>query len=161
MSRVGRQKLIEQSLQDFVEDALAAQDFPMPQIEMLDLFEQRDFGDSPIDKEYVALGYNFDEGGAPAELGTNLRRYRHIIEIFVIATAAARGQSLAYAIRDTLEGAERVPLKDVTQAAQPVIDVLLIDPVSAERQAIPDPEPWEEFVWLLRAPIIDEFDPSF
>jgi hypothetical protein len=161
MTRVTREASVQQSVQDFIGDTLRAKGYPLDtEIVMRDAFEQSEFSDGTIDHEYVALGYNFDDGGRPIEAGSNLRQYRHTIEVFVIATTAARGSNLAYAIRDALEGAERIPLKDVSQAGHPVIDVVLVDPVSAERQAIPDPDPWEEFVWLLRVPIIDEYDPT-
>jgi hypothetical protein len=160
MSRVTREQSVEQSVQDFIAQGLADRNYPMDtQIEVKDAFEQREF-DGPVDKEYIALGYNFDDGGTPFEIGSNLRLYRHTIEVFVIATTADRGANLAYAIRDVLEGVARIPLNDVSVAGQPQVGVLLIDPVSVERQAIPDPEPWEEFVWLLRAPVLDEYDPS-
>lgn len=159
MSRIVRETSVQQSVQDFIRDALTARGLPMPQIELKDSFEQREF-DGTLDKEYVALGYHFDEGGAPAEIGSNLRQYQHTIEVFVLGTTAARASNLAYAIRDSMEGAERIPLKDAAQAGRPVIDQLLVDPVSVERQPIPDPEPWETYVWLIRAPIIDEYNPT-
>lgn len=158
MSRVTRETSVEQSVQDFIGAALNARGFPMPQIEMKDAFEQRDFVDGTVDKEYVALGYNFDGGGNPVEVGSNRRLYAHTIEVFVVATTAQRGKALAYTIRDALEETVRLPLVDVESHQQ--VDVVLIDPVSVERQAIPDPEPWEEFVWLLRVPVLDEYDPS-
>jgi hypothetical protein len=159
MSRITRQESVEQSVQDYVRDGLTTRGFPMPQIELKDAFEQREF-DGPLDKEYVAMGFNFDDGGQVLELGSNLRQYSHTIEIFVMATTPDRGSGLGYAIREILEGADRLPLKDVSQSGQPVIDQLYIDPVSVERQPIPDPDPWEENVWLLRVPVIDEYDPS-
>lgn len=158
MSRVTREVSVEQSVQTFIEAALTARGFPMPSIEMKDAFEQRDFDDAALDHEYVALGYNFDGGGSPVEIGSNRRLYSHTIEVFIVATTAPRGKALAYAIRDALEEAGRVSLVDVETGAE--VDVLLIDPVSVERQAIPDPDPWEEFVWLLRVPVLDEFDPA-
>jgi hypothetical protein len=161
VSRVTREASVQQSVQDFIGDALRSRNYPVDtEIIMRDAFEQREFDDAPIDHDYVALGYNFDDGGQPIEAGSNLRQYRHTIEVFVVATSAARGSNLAYAIRDAMEGAVRIPLKDIAQATRPVIDVLIVDPVSTERQAIPDPAPWEQFVWLLRAPVIDEWDPT-
>lgn len=159
MNRVVRETSVQQSVQDFIRDALTARGLPMPQIDLRDSFEQREF-DGPLDKEYVAMGYHFDDGGAPLELGSNLRTYSHTIEIFVLGTSAPRASNLAYAIRDSMEGAERIPLKDAATAGRPVIDQLVVDPVSVERQPIPDPEPWEEFIWLLRAPVIDEYNPT-
>jgi hypothetical protein len=161
VTRVTREQSIQQSVQDFIGDTLRARSYPIDtEIVMRDAFESNEFEDRAIDHEYIALGYNFDDGGVPIEAGSNLRQYRHTIEVFVIATTATRGTNLAYAIRDALEGAERIPLKDVSLPAKPTIDWLLVDPVSTERQAIPDPDPWEQFVWLLRAPVLDEYDPS-
>lgn len=157
--RVTREISVTQSIQDFIRAALTARGFPMAQVEMQEAFNVRQF-EGPVDKEYVALGFNFDVGGQPIEIGSNLRRYHHNIEVFVVATSAARGSSLAYAIRDDLEGAPSVPLKDLSQSGAPVIDYLHVDPVRVERQPIPDPEPWQEFIWLVVIPVIDDYDPT-
>lgn len=159
-TRVAREQSIEQSLQDFITQALTDKGLPVgTQIEMRDAFEQREF-DGPLDADYIVLGFNFDGGGVPIEIGSNRRIYRHTIEVFVIATTAKRGANMAYLIRDSLEDKVRVPLLDVSQDGRPQIDVILIDPVAVERQPVPDPEPWQEFVWLLRIPVVDEYDPS-
>jgi hypothetical protein len=160
MSRVAREQSVGQSVQDFIRQALTERGFPMAEIEMKDAFANRDFGDDPVTKEYVALGFTFDDGGVQIELGSNLRRYNHQVEVFVIATSATKGEAIGYGIRDALESAERIPLKDVSQAGRPIIDVLMVEPVRVERAPVPDPAPWEEFVWVLRIPIIDEYDPA-
>jgi hypothetical protein len=48
-----------------------------------------------------------------------------------------------------------ISLKDLNDPAQPEIDVLAVVGVSAERQIIGDPEPFEEFVWTCTAQLED------
>lgn len=154
MSRITRQQSIGQSIQDFIRAALDDRQYPADQIEMHDAFEAGMF-EGPLDKEHIALGFSFDDGGRALEMGSTLREYTHRIEIFVIATTATRGENIAYAIREEMDKQGRVALKDLSQPGAPIIDWLLLDPVAIQRQPIPDPEPWEKFVWTLTCPVID------
>jgi hypothetical protein len=70
--------------------------------------------------------------------------------------SAAEGRNLANAVRDSME-AETVPLKDVSDPAAPVIDYLIVDPVRSQRQPVPEPKPWQEFLWIVAIPVIDEY----
>lgn len=158
--RVPRQTLITQSLQDYVSAALTSRGYPVgTQVEVQDSFDQSQF-DAEIDHEYVCLGFNFDPGGVPFEIGSNLRRYSHRLEVFVIARNADAGESIGHALRERLEGDGLLPLKNYLAPGNPVIDQLCIDPVRIEHQPIPDPRPWQRFIWLLTIPAIDEFDPT-
>jgi hypothetical protein len=72
----------------------------------------------PLEKNYLALGFNFDDGGQQAELGSDLVTRRYVIEVWVIGLSGAEGRNLANAVRDSRETDGLLPLRDVT-APQP------------------------------------------
>jgi len=158
MTTIPREVHIEQSIQNFVKREVADRGFPTARIEFKDSFEQREFGpDMVMDREYVALGFNYDQGGRLLELGSTLRQYSHNVEIFVIGTTFERGRALAYAIREALEAEAAIPLHNVLTGE--LIDHMLTDPVTVTRQVADNPQPWQEFFWLLRVPVLDETYP--
>jgi hypothetical protein len=75
----------------------------------------------------------------------------------VIGLTGPEGRNLANAVRDSMESEGIVPLKDITAAGAPVIDQLIVDPVRAQRQPIGEPKPWQEFLWIVTVPVIDEY----
>jgi hypothetical protein len=93
----------------------------------------------------------------PAELGSDLLRRQYMIEVWVMGLSAAEGRNLANAVRDTMESEAILPLKDITAPGQPIIDYLMVDPVSAQRQPVPEPKPWQEFLWIVSVPVLDEY----
>jgi hypothetical protein len=160
-ARVPRAVYVEQSVQTFIRASVLSRGFPETQIEFRDDFEQRTLeAEKQLTKDYVAMGFNFDEGGRSLEMGSDLTEYEHHIEIFVIAQAADRGRALAYAIREDLEAAAAVPLLDILQSPPPQFDTMIVSTVKVERQVTADPLPWQEFAWLVTLVISDEFYPS-
>lgn len=157
VSRITREEFVEQSVTDWLrEQIFTVRQYPPERVELLDAFTEDRF-EGPLDKNYLAMGFNFDDGGTPAELGSDLLRRRYTIEVWVIGVNAAEGRNLANAVRDSMEFEGTVPLRDLTQPARPVIDYLLVDPVRAARQPVAEPKPWEEFLWIVTIPILDEY----
>lgn len=160
-TRVPRAAYIEQSVQTFIRTSVLARGFPETQIEFRDDFEQRELEvDKQLSADYIAMGFNFDEGGKRLELGSELRAYKHHIEIFVIARSGDRGRALAYAIREDVEAAYLIPMLDILSPSEPQIDALVVDEVRVERQVTRDPLPWQEFAWLVTIIIDDEAYPG-
>jgi hypothetical protein len=116
-----------------------------------------DFHRPRLPERARAIGFNFDDGGECAELGSDLLRRQYTIEVWVMGLSGAEGRNLANAVRDSMEFDAVVPLKDITAAGQPVIDYLMVDPVSVQRQPVPEPKPWQEFLWIVSIPVIDEY----
>lgn len=162
VSRITREEKVEQSVSDFVRnDLFTVRAYPEDRVTLVDAFDPAYFEAlNELDRSYVALGFNFDNGGTPAELGSRLLHRQYQIEVFVIADSPAAGRNLANAVRDGLEAAGIVPLKDIAQPGAPVIDYLIVDPVRVERQPIPEPKPWQENVWVIYVPIFDEYYPN-
>jgi hypothetical protein len=156
-SRITREELVEQSVTDWLrEQMFTVRGYPAARVELKDAFVESDF-EGPLDKNYLAIGFNFDDGGRPLELGSDLLQRVYAIEVWVIATSAQEGRNLANAVRDSMESEGTVPLRDVTQPGRPIVDYLIVDPVRAQRQPVPQPKPWQEFLWIVTIPVLDEY----
>lgn len=157
---VTREQLIEQSVQTYVREQLFdVRGYPEAQIEIMDAFPTDRF-DGPLDKNYLAAGYGFDDQGTQAELGSDLTVRTYSIEWFVFATTQTWGRNLAHAIKFALETDKIIPLLDISQAAQPRVGTLVVLGVTAEEVPVPDPEPAEENLWRTAVRVEDTYYPS-
>lgn len=157
---VVRETLVMQSVEDYLDDVLFTQKgYPRDRVTFLDSFPYNRWRDGEVlSTNYVAVGFNFDDGGNALELGSALIRRKYTIEFFVFGVNSLWGSNLANAVRDAAVVDDRIPLKAVDQPGKPIIDYLLVDSSSAERQIIPDPQPFQEFVWTAHLVISDEYD---
>jgi hypothetical protein len=156
-TRVTREDMVEQSVTDYLRNEIfVVRAYPSARVVLMEAFSESKLP-APLDKNYLAIGFNFDDGGMGAELGSDLLRRQYVIEVWVIALTAVEGRNLANAVRDSMEADGVVPLKDITQAGAPVIDYLMIDPCRAQRQPVPEPKPWQEFLWIVTIPVLDEY----
>lgn len=154
---VSREDMVEQAVTDYARAAIFTErGYPSAQVEMLESFPYR-LNEQQLTKNLIAAGFNFDDGGEQAELGSDLKRRVYTIQFFVFAMTATYGRNLANVLKFALDRDGQIPLKDVGQAAAPVIDYLTVVNVSAERQVIPDPEPWQEFCWSVHLRVADEY----
>jgi hypothetical protein len=86
----------------------------------------------------------------------------HVVEFFVFGTTATWAQNVARTLQGILMGDNgTIPLLDYETAGKPEIDRLVIgdDPgPRAQREIVPDPEPWQEWVWTVRVRVQDTYD---
>lgn len=154
---VTREQKIEQSVQDYVRGMLFTRfNYPTDEVELLDAFPIKRF-ERALDKTYVALGYNFDDGGRQGEMGSDLKRRIYTVELWIFGASPVWGRNVANAVKAALEQEDTIPLKDIADPAQPVIDNMMIPPGGLRVQHVPmrDPRPWEENVWLCRVNLED------
>lgn len=156
---ISRQQIIEQSVQDYLRAKLGTHGIPADAVTMLDAFEYGQFDDRPLDKEYVAAGFNYDKGAKPLELGSTLAQRTHVLEFWVFATTPQRGKALAGTIRDSLDDEGLIPLLDYNASGNPIMDYLQVEDPGprAQRQIHPQPKPWQENAWTVTLPVIDTF----
>jgi hypothetical protein len=156
---ISRQQIIVQSVQDYLRAKLAAHGIPADAVTMLNAFDYQQFNDRPLDKEYVAAGFNFDKGTKPLELGSSLCQRTHVLEFWVFATTPQRGEALAGTIRDSLDDEGLIPLLDYNQDGDPIMDYLEVENPGprSQRQIHPEPKPWQENAWTVTLPVIDTF----
>lgn len=153
---VTREDMVTQSVQGFLRDKLYGErDYPEARVEMLDEFPFNRF-EGPLDKTYVAFGFDFDSDQTPAEMGSDLVRRTYTIEIFVFGHTALWGKNVANVCKFILEDG-MIPLHDVGTPGQPQIDVLPVVTVNSQRQPIPNPKPFQENCYLVTAKVDDEY----
>jgi len=157
MTMIQRSQKVEQSIQDYVREKLFTdQKYPESQVEILDAWDSEKF-EGGLEKNYVAMGFNFDDGGKEGETGSTLVRKVITIEFFVVATSNTWGRNLSSALQTALEIDRVVPLRDIGEEGAPVIDALPVLSVSAEHQPISNPEPWQRHVWTVHLRVEDEY----
>lgn len=157
-----REDMLVQSVEDYLRANLFTdRDLPDAEVKLADAFDYKMFGSEPLDKEYVVLGFNFDDGGKRGEMGSDLMVRIHNLEVWVFATTPKRGENLAYQVKAAWEMDNfRVPFKDFRAEDSPVIDYLVVadDPgPRVARQPHPDPAPWQQNAWTITARVTDEY----
>jgi hypothetical protein len=160
---ISREDLIVQSIQSFVTSELRGLGYTPQRVELLDgfdagLFEER-YGETGLDRTYVAIAFQFDDGGTQAELGSSLKAYLHTIDFLIFGHTATWGRNVAHVIKSILNverGALALYDYNVPNDPRPVLDYLPIEEISTEREHTYDPRPWQQFVWSTRLRIWDE-----
>jgi hypothetical protein len=156
---VSREQKVSQSVQEHVKHELFdVAGYTTDQIEMMDGWDGNDLP-TPLEKNIVALGYSFDNGGGPGECGSDLIRRLYTIEYLIFGLNMTWGRNLASVIQQSIEGEHGlIPLLDVGEPGEPQIDVLVLEAVSAERQPTREnPPSWARFVYTVHARIWDEY----
>lgn len=155
---ITREDIVEQSVTDWIREQLFdVRDYPTSQIEIIDRFPSEGLP-QPIDKNYIALGFGFDQGGESGEMGSDLRFRTYVFEFFVFGRSHTWAKNLANTIKfsaDVDNG--RIPLLDITDTEKPVIDYLIVEGTNVEHQAIANPEPWQEHVFLTTVRVEDQY----
>lgn len=157
---VNRETKVEMSVEAFSKVQLQTNGWTDDRLEFMEAFPFDAFDGDPTKKCYVAFGFNFDDQGTPAELGSRLTRRIYTLELFVFGPDELNVKSVANEIKFALEVEEQVPLLDVGEPGMPVIDSLLIKGSSAQKVLVNNPRPWERHVWLTTARAEDEYMPG-
>lgn len=152
---IARETLVEQSVTDYVKEALNERGYPPEDWTLVESFNY--VPKDGLDKNYLAAGFNFDDGGEQAELGSDLKVRRYTIEFFVFGVTNTYGRNLASAIALALDRDGLIPLNDYGQTPPAEIDRMQVDKPHARREIIPAPEPWQEFVWSVTVVVEDTY----
>lgn len=153
-----REGMVEQSVESYVRDKLfGVGGYSADDVELLDSFPYNRF-DGPLEKTFVAAGFNFDDGGAQAEMGSNMRRRQYTLTFFVFGKDPDWGKNIANVVKAAAESDAVIPLKNFGVDDPPtVIDALMVDAASTQRQYVREPKPWEENIWTTMVKVTDEF----
>lgn len=155
-----REDLIVQSVQDYLKERLSERGYTAgDQFTLIDAFTGGNI-ESPLQKSVIAAGFNFDDGGKQAELGSSLITRTYTIEFFVFGVTATWGRNLANSIKFSLERDGIIPVLDLTKPRPhpETGEVLTVESVSAERQVVQDPAPHERYVWTTHLRVEDIYD---
>lgn len=156
---IQREDMVEQSVQAYLKERLfGEQGYPEGQIEFLEAFDATVFEDGVPSINYIATGFNFDDGGVEGEAGSTLTTKLITIEFFVVAKDATWGKNLKNAIVTAFEEEKRMPFRAFgTMEDPPVTDWLPVINCTGQREPIPDPAPWQRFVWTVLLRLEDEY----
>lgn len=152
---VTREDNIEQSVEDFAKDILNDRGYTVG-VE-LDFRDSFPYGATSLPKPIVAAGFNFDDDGAQAEMGSDLKVRIHTIEFFVIGTTLTWARNVANVLKFGLEAAGTIPLLDYSVDPAEALDTLIVDGVLAHRQVVAEPEAWQEFIYTTTLRVEDVY----
>lgn len=152
---ISREDCIEQSVTDYARHQIfTVRAYPADQVEMLEAFPYTR-EDATLDKNLIAIGFNFDDDGEPAEMGSSLTLKLYTIQFWVFGKTNTYARNLANQLKFALNVDGCIPLMDIGEVPPVQIDSLIVRGVSAERQIIQDPAPWQEFVWTVHLKVED------
>lgn len=165
---VTREEKITQSIEDYVRGMLFGSfAYPADKVELLDAYPTNRF-DRALDKSYVAIGFNFDDGGQGGELGSDLVHRVYTVELWTFGMSPVWGRNIANAVKAALEQESSIPLRDYGSedtdpsdaTKPPIIDALVIPPRGLRARHVPvrDPRPWEENVHVVTVNLEDWYN---
>lgn len=161
--RITREQLVEESVKLLIVGALAARSYPQDTGDVTgwSMIESFPYGLKKLDTNLVAAGFDFDDGGKQFECGSNMKERKYTLEFYVFGTSLTWAKSLANALKFSLEVDQAIPLYDITQSP-PVLngEWLELDVVHSQRHPIPNPEPWQEFVYYVCCSVTDWYTPA-
>jgi hypothetical protein len=140
---VTREDMVEQSVTDLVRAGIEASDLSS-KVHLRNAF--------PTEQERAQ----------PLEI-THLTERVYTITFWTFGTTATMGRTTANFVRQIVEQAGLIPLKDIRIIGQPVIDQLTLperQAATVTRQIAGNPRPWDLFVWTTVLKVIDQYYPS-
>lgn len=105
----------------------------------------------------LAFGFNIDDGGEEAELGSNLTRYVHTLMCWSFGLEPRFTRRLAHTIKNIARrNLDSIPLYDFNQAdPAPQIDTLRVMKTQVRHQVNNSPRPWDQYVWTTALSVRD------
>lgn len=157
---VNRETKVEMSVQAYAKARMEENGWSADRLEFLESFPFESFDGDVSKKNYMAFGFNFDDQGVAAELGSDLTRRIYTLEFFVFGQDELNAKSVANEMKFILDTEKRVPLLDVGEIGMPLIDYLLVKGASAQKVLVGEPKPWERHVWMTTVRVEDEYMPG-
>lgn len=162
---ITREEVVEQSVTDFVRGELVAIGYPDSDVKIRETFPTATERASEMEVTTVAVGFNFDDGGRPVEMGSDLTLRIYNIEFWTFGLTPEFGRNVANVIKHVVESnGLLIPLRDIrVKDDPPVIDQLIVMEdrgVRVQRQIPRDPRPWDANVYTTTLRVEDYYYPS-
>lgn len=104
----------------------------------------------------LAFGFNIDDGGEPAEMGSNLTRYVHTLICWTFALDPRFGRRVAHTVKNIVRrNLDIIPLIDFNQDTEPAIDTLNVMRTQVRHEVNNSPRPWDQYVWTTAIAVRD------
>lgn len=160
---VTREDMIEQTVSDLAQAKLTQYSYIPNVVDLREAFPTSEERATEMAKTQVAIGFNFDDGGIPAELGSDLCRYTHTIEFWTFGLESEEGRNVANFLKEVFRSNMVFPLKDVGSAGQPTVGFLEIPDarsIAVARQISANPFPWDRHVFTTTVKVEDLYAPA-
>jgi hypothetical protein len=96
----------------------------------------------------VAFGFNIDDGGEAAEMGSNLTRYTHTLMCWTFGLELRFARRVAHTVKNIARrNFDHIPLLDFNQASDPQIDALTVMATQVRHEVNNSPRPWDQYVF--------------
>jgi hypothetical protein len=161
---ISREDVIDRSLMNFIRDQLTGLGYfevppgaDGPRVQILDSYPSDDRMTKPLDRNYIAVGYSQDDGGRPAEMGTQLTRRLHTFDFHTFGISRIWGRNLAQIIKAAIEVQETIPLV-VTQGDNQ--SYVTVEYAMSQEAPVQSPRPWQINLWLTRIRVEDYYNPT-
>lgn len=149
-----RNDFVEQSVQTLVKREVNAA-YP-GKVEFVERFDHERM--EGLATNFVASGFDGEQDGVPAEMGSDLVTRPYFIEFFVVGQTRTWGRNLAHFIKQVLERDGIIPLLDLeTPGFPPTADALEVIGATVEHEIVPEPEPWQHFIFTVRLQVEDTY----
>lgn len=148
-----REDLVVQSTTDYAKTQLRAWGYDETVWEWRERYDAEAMAN--FDKSVIGAGFDFTDQGRQAECGSTLKARVYHIEFAVFGKTLTLGRNISAAVRDALEQDGFVPLVDYGDPGQPTIDSMEVLGLASTRAEIANPQPWEEFLWIVAVQVED------
>lgn len=159
-----REELLEYSVLQRIREGLPAFGFTLEgggqDLDLREAFPTPEERTQELKMTTLALGFNIDDGGKPAELGSTLTEYTHTIMCWTFGLEPRFARRVAHSIKHIMRGGDgTLPLLDYNQEGDPAIDNLLVLKAQVQHQVNASPRPWDQYVWTTSLNIQDVYFP--
>lgn len=104
----------------------------------------------------LAFGFNIDDGGEPAELGSTLTKYAHTLVCWVFGVEPALARKMADSLKHiSRRNLDSIPLLDFNEESEPIIDTMNVLKAQTRHQVNQSPRPWDRYVWTTSIVVRD------
>lgn len=152
---ISREDFVTQSVQTFARTQIySVRGYATNKVEFVEAFP---FELKELDRNLIATGFNFDDDGEQGEMGSDLRRRVYTVDFWVFGVTNTYARNLANVLKFGLDVDGTIPLLNIAVTPPVEMDRLLVLGVHAHRQIIPQPEPWQQFVWTTQVQVEDYY----
>lgn len=159
---INRETKVTQSVKVYSKIRLEQKGWSASELVFLEAFPYTDaeFDGDIEERSYLAFGFNFDDDGRAAEMGSDLKTRVYTLEFFVFADDEDEAKAIANDLKFAIDTDEIVPIVDLADDDLPQVDSLVVLGVSAKKVLVEDPDPFQEHVWLTTARVEDTYSSS-
>lgn len=104
----------------------------------------------------LAFGFNIDDGGQPAEMGSTLTRYTHMMMCWTFGLEVRFTRRIAHTVKNIARRHfDHIPLLDFNQEDNPEIDALTVMSTQVRHEVNNSPRPWDQYVFTCGISVRD------